>query len=131
MPTERTRRLASQFAVDRAQLENRRILGDDLAQPRDVEHFAYFPDCSALDAAARQLEGAGFTGSIFAAGGRFSLCARRVDALDEESVRRFVRDVCEIVEANGGEYDGWGAPVIVARRPTISIPDSPADIHWS
>ena len=130
MPDERTRRLAAQFAVDRAQIDNRRMLGDDVARPRDVEHFAYFPTADAAQRAVEQLEKAGFTGSTYFSADRSSLMAARSDAVDEESARAFVREVDAIVEANGGHYDGWGAPVVVARRPMVHIPDTPAEINW-
>ena len=131
MPDERTRRLAAQFAVDRAQIDNRRILGDDVARPRDVEHFAYFASADAARRAVEQLERAGFSGSTYFSGDRSSLMAVRSDAVDEESARAFVREVDTIVEAHGGHYDGWGAPVVVARRPTVHIPDTLAEIDWS
>lgn len=131
MPNENTRRLSAQFAVDRAQIENRRILGDDLIRPREVEHFAFFPSMNAAEVAAEEFASAGFSVTSHDAGDHITLLAVRSDAVDEEAARSFVREVAGIVEAHGGQYDGWGAPVVTARRPTVRIPDSPADIDWN
>jgi hypothetical protein len=128
MADETTRRLSSQFALDRAQIENRRILGDDLARPREVEHFAYLPSSEAALTAASRLRSSGFNTSTVD-GERHALLASRIDAVDEESARAFVREVVGVVEPLGGEYDGWGAPVLVARRPTV-VPNTVDEIHW-
>jgi hypothetical protein len=130
MADEYTRRLASQFAVDRTQIDNRRILGDDLARLREVEHFAYLPTEDAAHRAIERLEHAGFHCSTISYGDTHAVRAVRSDAVDEESARYFVREVTAIVTDLGGDYDGWGAPVINSRRPVAVVPDSPDDIAW-
>ena len=102
MADEYTRRLASQFAVDRTQIDNRRILGDDLARLREVEHFAYLPSEHAAQDAIQRLERVGFSCSSISYGDTHALCAVRSDAIDEESARYFVREVTAIVTDLGG-----------------------------
>ncbi|MET0976897.1 MAG: ribonuclease E inhibitor RraB [Leifsonia sp.] len=130
MADEYTRRLANQFAVDRTQIDNRRILGDDLARLREVEHFAYLPTEEAAGRAVERLESAGFRCSTISYGDTHVVSAVRADAVDEESARYFVREVTGIVSSLGGDYDGWGAPVVNTRRPLVVIPDSPEEIDW-
>ena len=131
MTDEYTRRLASQFAVDRTQIDNRRILGDDLSRLREVEHFASFPTDADAQAAVAELERLSFRCSTMSTTSSHVMCAVRLDAVDEESARYFVRAVTAVVDAHSGDYDGWGAPVVTARRPLVHIPDSPEEIHWS
>lgn len=91
------------------QKQERLRLGDDLAAPRPVEHFAYFSRKARAAAAADELSAAGFVVSTARTGLRTALCAERHEPLDDADVLRFLSEVIAVVESHGGEYDGWGA----------------------
>lgn len=97
----------------RDQLAYRRECGDRLDVPRPIEHFAYFPRRAQAVQAAAALEDAGYDTTlarwrVFGA----SLVAVRPSRLDEATVEAFMREVRQIVVANGGDYDGWGGEVV-------------------
>ena len=60
-------------ALDMQTIQNRRVVdrltssGDDLSQPRDVDHWLYFPSEHSRDQFAAQVEGEGFRVEPFAA----------------------------------------------------------------
>lgn len=100
-----------QLSMWSPQREQRAEMGDVLETPRPVEHYAYFSRRSHAQAAANDLIAAGF--EVGRARHRFKtvLQATRGEALGDEQVARFLREVVGIVERHGGDYDGWGATV--------------------
>lgn len=104
----------TQLEAGRDQLAYRRESGDRLDVPRPIEHFAYFPRRAQAVQAAAALEDAGYDTTlarwrVFGA----TLEAVRPSRLDEETVEAFMREVHQIVVANGGDYDGWSGDVVV------------------
>lgn len=93
------------------QREQRTEMGDALATPRPVEHFAYFGRRRHAEAAADELVAAGFTVGLGRRRLKTVLEATRDEPLQDDDVARFLTDVITIVERHGGEYDGWGATV--------------------
>lgn len=79
--------------------------------PREVEHFAYFGWRARAARAADELRADGYVVALARRGLKTVLQATRTDSLGDETVSQFLRRVIDIVERNGGEYDGWGAPV--------------------
>lgn len=95
------------------QFSQRIKMRDDVDQPREVEHFANFGAIKEAQNAARQLENLGYTVTvtrrmIF----RATMRATKTSTVDIEAADAMVEEVFGIVEANHGDYDGWGAPVI-------------------
>jgi hypothetical protein len=88
--------------------------GDQLHEPRDVDHVATFPSNAAAKKAEKKLLAAHFTIDGLADAdeeGRFELAFHRSETLEEGKPDRFSAEILDIVLPLDGEYDGWGAPV--------------------
>ncbi len=95
------------------QFSQRIKMRDDVDRPREVEHFANFAAIKEAQHAARQLGDLGYAVTvtrrmIF----RATMRATKTSTVDIEAADAMVEEVFGIVEANHGDYDGWGAPVI-------------------
>jgi hypothetical protein len=93
--------------------------GDQLHEPRDVDHVATFATTAAADQAARRLIAAHFdVDSLGPADeeGRFALAFHRSETLEDGKPDRFSAEILDIVMALDGEYDGWGAPSVVPEK---------------
>jgi hypothetical protein len=87
--------------------------GDDLHEPRDVDHVATFASKEAAKQAAKQLEAAHFKIDVLEDAdevGRFALGFHRKETLEEGKPDAFAAQILDIVLPLDGEYDGWGAP---------------------
>jgi uncharacterized protein (TIGR01619 family) len=104
-------------------IQNRRLVeqlvsgGDDLSQPRDVDHWLYFPSEHSRDQFIAQVDHEGFRGEAFTADQPdaefgFGLRIVRSDRVDLETIDPLAIDLFLRAEACGGEYDGWGCPVV-------------------
>ena len=88
--------------------------GDQLHEPRDVDHVATFPSNAAAKKAEKKLLAAHFTIDGLADAdeeGRFELAFHRSETLEEGKPDRFSAEILDIILPLDGEYDGWGAPV--------------------
>jgi hypothetical protein len=103
-----------QLAMDEQQLEQRRAMNDQLFTPREVDHFAYFRKRANAEQAAELLRADGFRVELARKGFTTSLAAHVDSPVDPDSVRTLVTRVFTIVESTGGDYDGWGGPVVPA-----------------
>jgi hypothetical protein len=108
------RELASQLKQWVLQKQHRLTLSDDLAQPRDLHHFAYFSGAADADAAIRILKSAGYAVIAGHTGKRIAVEATRSNPLTDESVSKVLTEIISIVVASGGDYDGFGSEVVVA-----------------
>lgn len=102
---------------------NRRVVqsllehGDELSQPRKVDHYLWFPTASeraAFENAAKEL---GFTVEDERqlddeVERPFGAHIARVDPVELESIHEIVIELIALASHQGGEYDGWGAPVV-------------------
>lgn len=110
---------------DYQHIQNRHVLhalaeaGDDSERERPIEHWAYFADGAARDAAARKLEGTGFivTERAVASGAgerahglRFRHDGPATQAHIDDATWR----VLDALEGLDAEYDGWESPVMSA-----------------
>ena len=89
--------------------------GDPLSVPRPVEHLAYFSDQVARDRFAREATEQGFMIRLLepeTEAAPLGAQATRDDAIDLNSIHLVSRSVQSLAERLGGEYDGWGAPLI-------------------
>ncbi|MEG3614097.1 ribonuclease E inhibitor RraB [Isoptericola haloaureus] len=98
-----------QYALWVRQRGKRIELGDDLAEARPVEHFAYFMRGSRARDAAATLRAAGFDVETGRRGLKVLLKATRPQRLGDEEVAAFLAEVIGAVEQAHGDYDGWGA----------------------
>jgi hypothetical protein len=89
--------------------------GDQLDEPRDVEHVATFATMGEAQQAAKKLGAAHFhVDSLGPADeeGRFALAFHRLETLEEGKPDHFSAEILDIVLPLDGEYDGWGAPAV-------------------
>jgi hypothetical protein len=89
--------------------------GDELHEPRDVDHVATFPSTATAQKAAKQLTAAHFkVDGIGKADedGRFELAFHRSETLEEGKPDLFAAEILDIVLPLDGEYEGWGAPAV-------------------
>lgn len=96
------------------QKEQRLRLGDQLDQPREVDHLLYFRRRRNAKAAAQALASAGFHVSVQPGLRRSALAASRVDALTDADVARLTHELVAVAQAHGGYYDGFGGIVVPA-----------------
>jgi hypothetical protein len=97
------RRLLTQFAAQ----------GDDHSAPREVDHVVVFESADAADIAARQLRDLGYrTDEPEPHDGEVRLGFHREDVLADGAPDTFVEQILDVVLPLGGDYDGWGAPVM-------------------
>jgi hypothetical protein len=99
-----------QWILDRRVVTNLREAGDDNELPRPVDHYAYFGDAGARDAFLRDVRALGF--SAEATLGRIGAHLVRTDPVELEHIHEVVCGLIDLVDRHGGEYDGWGAPVV-------------------
>jgi Regulator of ribonuclease activity B len=101
---------------DKRVLKQLRRLGANLARPREVIHFLYFPTQVAAEQASHHLRGEGYMIDVRPAANvadnppnPWVMEARIVAVVDEASVIPMRAKFEEIAAAGGGEYDGWEA----------------------
>jgi hypothetical protein len=96
-------------------VEQLRQSGSDLRKPHVVEFFMYFPAESEALSVASKVNAAGFSAEVKqAASGNlpwlvFATRNMVVTAMEMERLRSMLTELCD---AERGEYDGWGAPVV-------------------
>jgi hypothetical protein len=110
--------IAGELKANREQLAQRRAMSDRFELPRQVDHTAYFRSKAEANRAALTLLGMGYatavTGSIF----KSTLEANKLERLDGVNPDRFVTEVFDVIDANGGTYDGWGGVVRSVAQPS-------------
>ena len=88
--------------------------GDIADRVRPVVHSAYFGDAASADAVREELEHAGF--AVEVSKRRFKkvweLEAVRDETVTADAVDAFTRAAFSVVDAGGGEYDGWYTEVV-------------------
>ena len=107
---------------DLAVIRNRRVClalqqhGDTLTAPREIDHWAYFPDESARARFVREVEALGFavrdTNHIDGSERPFGIQFFRVDTPDLETIDDLTVPLEHAAREQGGEYDGWESQVI-------------------
>jgi hypothetical protein len=86
----------------------------DLSKVHPVEFFLYFPEESAARTAGETLAARGFTVEVRpAAKGQDWLCFAVKPMVPElAALRRIRKEFDELTGRLGGDYDGWGSPVV-------------------
>lgn len=107
--------------IDFQRIHNQRVVrllaehGDQPEVPRQIDHFAYFPDAESREAFARAVTEDGFEieaqteedeGELRFAISFHSYGPVDLAAIDQATIGLFIR-----ADELGGNYDGWGCPV--------------------
>lgn len=102
---------------DLQRISNRRVIesleshGDNLTEPRLIDHRAYLPSAAAAAELRAYVSGQGFTvDEPMIDGGQVVLDFKRSDQPDK--IDDVVVPVARRVQQLGGEYDGWGCEVV-------------------
>lgn len=120
---------AFQGIVNRSTLRELMDHGDELEEPRDIDHVATFPSEALASEAAETLEKASF--AVESVGpaeeeGRFAVAFRRREVLDGLEADRFTAQVLDLILPLEGEYDGWSAQAVVAKAKRKAKPTAKA-----
>jgi len=106
-------------------IRNRRVLdnlqkhGDDLARPRETEHWAYFTnpgDAAAFRSAAREKGYRLRQESLVQ--GRIKVQLYKVEPVDQEAIDASTLVLARLAKIHRGNYDGWETFVVRAPRVT-------------
>ncbi|MDM4770116.1 ribonuclease E inhibitor RraB [Solimonas sp. SE-A11] len=88
--------------------------GDDLATPREIDHFVYFDDLDGLTRFEQQAEGLGFRvrHHVETEEGRPGLQVYRIDIPSFEKIDEITLPLYRAALDCGGQYDGWESQVV-------------------
>jgi len=88
--------------------------GSDLSKPHPIEFFLYFPSEQLAQSAAAQVRQAGFQAKVeLGAEKKNWLCLATKSLVPAHAALVAIRAQFEELASNlGGEYDGWGTPVV-------------------
>jgi regulator of RNase E activity RraB len=100
--------------LDDSVLNQLRKAGSDLSKPHEIEFFLYFPTEAIAEQAASHIREAGFDVNVKqAAKGNDWLCFATKKMVPELAALQKIRmDFSSLSNSLGGEYDGWGTPVV-------------------
>lgn len=100
--------------LDESVLSQLQKAGSDLSKPHKIEFFLYFPTQAAAEQVAPQVRQLGFEVEVRqAAKGTEWLCfATRTMVPNLADLQQIRRDFGSLTAATGGDYDGWGTPVV-------------------
>jgi hypothetical protein len=112
--------------IELQSIYNRRIVdrlmegGDDLTEPRDVDHWMYFPSEENRDQFLLQVAGNGFRSECTLGEApndelRYGVHLTRKDRVDLETIDGLVIDLFLRTRNCGGSYDGWETSVERSR----------------
>ena len=95
-------------------IEQLRQAGSDLQKPHPVEFFFYFPAQAAAETACKTLESQGFSAVVQpgASPSEFLCQATKPLVPTIDALSRLRSEFESLAAGLGGEYDGWGTPVI-------------------
>lgn len=105
-----------QWILDQRVCMNLENSGDNNDAPRPVDHFLYFPDADTRKSVIREAKRLGF--KVKAKDNNAnpprpcSLHLVRKDPVELEHIHAVVMQLTQLADANSGEYDGWGCPVV-------------------
>lgn len=108
--------------ADLERIQNRRVCeslqknGDALAEPREIDHWAYFPDEAARASFLDYIDTQGFDVRDLiqseSAEMPFGVQFYRVDVPSLDSIDAVTLPLFEAATERGGDYDGWETPVV-------------------
>jgi hypothetical protein len=106
-------------------IRNRRVVqalanaGDHHAAPRPVDHYIYFEGARGRDAFAAAARAKGFVAEPTDEGSRkrpHGVHLVRNDPVALGHIHDVVMELSKLAEDHGGDYDGWGAPIVKAEK---------------
>lgn len=99
--------------IDAKVVENIIRFGGDIEKERPVDFFFYFPSEHAATQVEVQLINLRFNTDVhyFEPNEKWSLTANKKMQVSTERIYEISLWFEKIAEAQGGEYDGWGAPI--------------------
>ena len=105
---------SSKADPDQAVLVQLKKAGSDLSKPHNIEFFVYFPDELRALKAEPKIKELGFQVDVRpAAKGTDWLCFSKKTMVPElAALQRIRRDLASVAQSLGGEYDGWGTPIV-------------------
>jgi regulator of RNase E activity RraB len=88
--------------------------GSNLVKPHAIEFFLYFPTESTANQASSRIRDAGFQSEVKkAAQGDMWLCFATKEMVPTQDALEAIRNNFDSLATSlGGEYDGWGCPVV-------------------
>lgn len=99
--------------IDEKVVENIVRFGGDIEKERPVDFFFYFPSELAATQVEVKLINLGFDTDVYQLkqNERWSLTANKKMQVSTERIYEISLWFENIAEEQGGEYDGWGAPI--------------------
>jgi hypothetical protein len=108
-----------QIVKDTMVLQQLAANGDIATAPRQIEHWAYFPDRTSADQFAALLGPEGMSvlsvGESAEAVGQVQVYFSHVGSVLPEDISSITVRLDELATRLGGRYDGWATPVIAAE----------------
>ena len=112
--------LSSLFGRSKKQYIDERMLfhlknqGSDLSKPHEIEFFLYLPSQFAAEEVALHIRGCGFAVEVKEpSDGMGWLCFATKTMIPKLSdLHEIRRDFNSLTASWGGDYDGWGTPVV-------------------
>jgi hypothetical protein len=109
----RAARAQQSLSGDGQVIEQLRQAGSDLSKPHEVEFFLYFPTQAGAEDAAAEVTKNGFTAELQPRRGEdWPLQLTKRLKPTEEGMLVIRAELSSIAAKHGGEYDGWGSPVV-------------------
>ncbi len=89
--------------------------GDNLAAPREVEHYVSFDTQSQKERFLKSIEGIGFTykDDIDNKELAHAVAIAKEHALDQDSLEKNICELLELVKKDHGRYELWSAPLAI------------------
>jgi regulator of RNase E activity RraB len=105
---------SAQGGADAAVLDTLKAAGSDLSKPHDIEFFIYVPSREAAERASIKVRELNFTTTIdrAATGAQWLVLATKSMIPKLADIIEVGNQLTAIASAEGGEYDGWGTPVV-------------------
>jgi uncharacterized protein (TIGR01619 family) len=107
-----------QWILNRRVVDNLQQHGDNLAAPREVDHFLYFPSGETRQAFIDEVTPNGFSVAKLWQSERptddcpFALHIVRTDPVELGAIHPIVLELVDGAARHRGAYDGWGAPIV-------------------
>lgn len=106
-----TDELDQQLALTAEQVRQRLSMGDRVDVPRKVDHSATFRTKAAAEETAVALRTLGYEVVLHRRWLKTLVEFTHITAVDHSTASSFTREVTQVIEQHGGEYEGWGALV--------------------
>ncbi len=97
---------------DSVVVDNLREAGSDLSRPHAIDFNLYVPTEDAATKIEKQLGAQGFEVIVDQNDEDWSVTATKKMVPDPDEITKVGNSLRKLAEAEGGEYDGWGAAVV-------------------